>query len=308
LTALGKQQHYALGKWLRRRYSDFLSPSYNLNDIYVQSSDVDRTLMSVQANLAGLYPPKEDQIWDRRLLWQPIPVHTKPFTTDYLISGRVPATCSSYQKAYVNYLQSAEMKIWLNKAQPFFKLISANMGVPVNSLLNLTMVRDSWVCETAHRLPLPKWATHLFQNSNEFHEAALSYYYGFSGTPYLAKYYSGFLLKDILDRLTSKVENALAPDRKLWVYSSHDSTVFGFLNSLGISDNKFVGYAATIIVELRSYKNEFYVQIFYKNSDKNPNAMYIPGCGIACPLRKMYEIYDKILPKHPFDIECQTDE
>lgn len=76
----------------------------------------------------------------------------------------------------------------------------------------------------------------LYPNNKDFYDAALTGYYLFSATPHLAKYFTGFLLKDILDRMTSKAANTLVPDRKLWMYSSHDSTVFGFLNSLGVSD------------------------------------------------------------------------
>lgn len=61
-------------------------------------------------------------------------------------------------------------------------------------------------------------------------------------------------------------------------------------------------------MELRKYQNEHYVQIFYKNSVRNPDAIMIPGCGTACPLSKMYEIYDNIIPKNDFDTECQLPE
>ncbi len=58
----------------------------------------------------------------------------------------------------------------------------------------------------------------------------------------MAKFMSGFLLKNILDRFTAKVENSLTPpDRKLWMYSTHDSTVFSFLHSLDISDVRTIG-------------------------------------------------------------------
>lgn len=55
---------------------------YNVNDIHVQSTDVDRTLMSAYCNLAGLYEPKENLNWNPNILWNPIPVHTIPESLD----------------------------------------------------------------------------------------------------------------------------------------------------------------------------------------------------------------------------------
>lgn len=34
--------------------------------------------MSAEANLAGLYPPEEQQVFNPNISWQPIPVHTVP--------------------------------------------------------------------------------------------------------------------------------------------------------------------------------------------------------------------------------------
>ena len=78
----GKKQHYALGQWLRKHYADLLSDEYSQDDVYIQSTDVDRCLMSAYANLAGMYPPKGDQKWNPDLTWQPIPVHTTPNKED----------------------------------------------------------------------------------------------------------------------------------------------------------------------------------------------------------------------------------
>lgn len=141
-----------MGRWLRRRYENFISQIYDLDEIYIQSSDVDRTLMSAQSNLNGLYPPKGYQRHPF-LTWQPIPVHTKPVDTDYLIASSVPSNCSSYQKAFIKYYQSPKMTNLQQQAKPLFDYISAKMGVTVNDLVNLTLIRDAWVCETAHNLP-----------------------------------------------------------------------------------------------------------------------------------------------------------
>ena len=87
LTSKGKMQHYELGKWIRNRYKQFLSQDYRENEILVRSTDVDRTLMSAQATLAGLYPPEGYLEWNTNLTWQPIPVHTVPKHEDALLSS-----------------------------------------------------------------------------------------------------------------------------------------------------------------------------------------------------------------------------
>ena len=148
------QQHFELGKWLRRRYKMFLSSTYNSSDIYVQSSDVDRTLSSAQANLAGLYPPKKNQIWNSDLMWQPIPIHTKPVKIDNLIAGDIP-TCPSYQKAFDKYIESIEMKSFRESNRPLYEYLSAHTKEPVeyfHGIWSVTDIFDSWVCQSIHNL------------------------------------------------------------------------------------------------------------------------------------------------------------
>lgn len=70
----GKRQQYKLGQYFRRRYGELLGNKYSPKKIYVQSTDYDRTIMSAQVNLAGLFPPIGDEIWNEDILWQPIPV------------------------------------------------------------------------------------------------------------------------------------------------------------------------------------------------------------------------------------------
>lgn len=67
---------------MRNRYGQFLPLKYYKEDIHVQSTDVDRTLMSAYSVLAGLYEPDLKDNWNPDIKWQPIPVHTTPEKLD----------------------------------------------------------------------------------------------------------------------------------------------------------------------------------------------------------------------------------
>uniref|UniRef100_A0A8C6T5U3 Lysosomal acid phosphatase n=1 Tax=Neogobius melanostomus TaxID=47308 RepID=A0A8C6T5U3_9GOBI len=82
LSQVGMQQHYNLGQFLRKRYTGFLNESYDRHEISVRSTDYDRTLMSAEANLAGLYPPSGSQVFNPNVKWQPVPVHTVPMAEE----------------------------------------------------------------------------------------------------------------------------------------------------------------------------------------------------------------------------------
>ena len=56
--------------------------------VYVRSTDFDRTLMSAEANLAGLFPPDGIQRFNPNISWQPIPVHTVPIAEDRVSLAR----------------------------------------------------------------------------------------------------------------------------------------------------------------------------------------------------------------------------
>lgn len=54
--------------------------------MYAQSTDVDRTKMSLQLVLAGLFPPIGLQKWNSGLDWQPIPTHYESLDQDKVIN------------------------------------------------------------------------------------------------------------------------------------------------------------------------------------------------------------------------------
>ncbi len=75
---------YEFGTFLKLYYASFLGENYTYSskDVYVRSTDYDRTIMSAQSLLAGLFEPSDFQIWNEDIKWQPIPIHTVDFAND----------------------------------------------------------------------------------------------------------------------------------------------------------------------------------------------------------------------------------
>ena len=55
LSALGLRSHYLLGVATKNRYENFLSKSFDTNEIFIISTDVNRTITSAMSNLQGIY-------------------------------------------------------------------------------------------------------------------------------------------------------------------------------------------------------------------------------------------------------------
>lgn len=148
---MGKQQQFALGQWSRARYQNLLGGNFHVNDVYVRSSDVDRTIMSAQTNLAGLFPPSGNEIWNKNIPWQPIPVHVVPENDDYILGGVLPP-CRAFDNAYEAYLQSDEFQKFNESIQPIFEYLTESLGVPVNDFLVVLMIRDGLFIESVYNL------------------------------------------------------------------------------------------------------------------------------------------------------------
>lgn len=82
LTSTGIEQQHRLGQYIRTRYDSILSSTFTPREIVVRSTDYDRTLMSAQSNLVGLYPVMN--ISSDQVPIQPIPIHTIPTAEDFV--------------------------------------------------------------------------------------------------------------------------------------------------------------------------------------------------------------------------------
>lgn len=88
---------------------------------------------------------------------------------------------------------------------------------------------DFWINSS-----LPTWTLKVFVPGGDMEKLA-----GFCGamptnTKLLARLKAGFLIREILERFAMKMNSTLSPDRSLWIYSAHDTTIGNVLNALGL--------------------------------------------------------------------------
>eukprot|EP00099_Drosophila_melanogaster_P015999 NP_524917.1 acid phosphatase 1, isoform A [Drosophila melanogaster] len=302
LTNLGKQEHYDLGKWLRNRYSNLLPPIYSNENIYVQSTDVDRTLMSAQSNLAGLYEPQGEDIWNTDINWQPIPIHTSPEREDPILAAKAP--CPAYDYELASLESSPEFKALTEKHRNLFAYLSEKGGRPVKTFIDAQYLNNTLFIENLYNMTLPKWTKMVYGREELTYVSNFAFAIS-SYTRKLARLKAGPLLKDIFQRFKEKSSGSLKPDRSMWVYSAHDTTVASVLNALKLFELHSPPYTACIMMELRvDETNTPLVSIFYKNTTAEPLPLDIPGCGPSCPLTKLMNIYEDVLPVD-WERECK---
>ncbi|KAJ6635615.1 Testicular acid phosphatase like [Pseudolycoriella hygida] len=293
LTHEGKNQLFKLGQYFRRRYDKLLGKKYSPNKIYIQSTDIDRTIMSAQACLAGLFPPDDDDKLNGEILWQPIPVHTKPL---YSANGTL---CEKHDAAYEKFLtESPELQKIYREHADFFTHLTEKSGEDIETVSDVYYLHNTLSIEKSRHLALPDWAEKVMEpNGIAEHLAKLNFTLA-SANPQLARLKSGILIKEIMDRFTKKLFSALEPNRSLWLYSAHDDTISNILNSLGLFELHFPPTACSLHFELyKPNENQHYMQIFYRMSNEEyPKAMEIPGCGNKITLERFFDLYKETLP------------
>jgi len=294
LTSRGKMQQYELGQWVRERYNGFLSSNYSEQEIVVRSTDVDRTLMSALSNLAGLYPPAGYWKWNLNLAWQPIPVHTVPQEEDMLLSSH--AECPRFTQLHKEVLEGSFMKSIYNENKELFEFISKNSGENITDIVHLDYVFDTLLIESKYGMDLPQWTNEVFPGGKFKELRDLSFTVD-TFDHEMKRLKGGPFVKEMVEHFDSVANNTLSPsNRKMFMYSAHDTTVAPVLHTLGVFNMIAPPYASMVIVELLN-RDGLVVRVSYKNdTSEDPYVLTIPGCEKLCPLAKFKDLTYSIRP------------
>ncbi len=290
LTADGMRQEYELGVALRKKYvekTQLLPKHYETGTMYVRSTDYDRTLMSAQSLLMGLYPLGTGPSTDINTpalpkAFQPIPIHSAPYQYDDVILQHVDY--EEREKLMEEYVYSTSE--WMQKNNELkgkYDLWSRLTGVNIKSLDDLESLGDTLRIHKIHKAPMPVGLS--VEDIQTIIDAGEWAFMAEERPLQLAIAYNTQIMTHIAQALQSATDKK--SKLKYVLLSAHDITIAGSLSYLGAPLDKAPPYASNLNFALyENAMNQFTVQVTY-----NGTAVFIPGCGgTVCELEQFMKV------------------
>lgn len=278
LTAKGMQQEYQLGQKFRELYVKqfkLLPEHYERQTMYVRSSDMDRTLMSAESLLYGLYPTGTGPLMPFN--YQPIPIHTIPTSQDTLLTA-TDADKKEFKLLFKKYVvKQKEWQQWQAKLQPNFKRWSDLSGLKIDTLKDLTPLVGNYVIRQIYHIPMPPGFT--AQDKKEF-EDLYHWQHAFIFKQKPLAYFMGHTLVDQVTDYMQQVKQGKTP-LKFVLFSAHDSTILGVMSFMGVSLNENPHYASDVKFELyKEGKQQYFVKLTFNGKPIDPPICHKKLCSL----------------------------
>ncbi|CAK1588916.1 unnamed protein product [Parnassius mnemosyne] len=303
LTDLGKRRAYELGKFIRNRYSDYLSPKYNQSEIYIRSTDSTRAKMTVLVAMAAVYRP-DGHGWIEDINWVPVPYTTVPLRYDFLMGFNCPRFDEYKKKLLTTYIPE------MAKYNDVLDRLSSVLKNDIRSTpVKIFYAYDLFISQTHMGIPVEPSIEKMMPDIKEAADKAFDILFA---NDTLLPLKAGLLLNEFFEVSASAV--AGEPTQKVRIYSAHDNNVYAFeAISKAIPRQGVPPYAGLFALELRRVvKTGRYVvlPIYVKSPGEQVQYLEIKGCGgPLCDLKKFYDITSPyLLDVDEWKKRCNYDE
>ncbi|OMJ83668.1 hypothetical protein SteCoe_15335 [Stentor coeruleus] len=312
LTPEGQRQHFLLGAEIRTRYINepvFIN-SYNSSRVYVQSTDVNRTIMSAESQLMGIYPqgPSIQSNMQQKaipplnisqsfinqtieilgtaalpLYYQPVPVHVVGNNYDSLLLGYSPYVCPYF--ALISY--------WVEQSSDYqFRAenYTNHLQKQLYSIFNIQYTFDqaALICDTLitlkfHGYPWPSGITsEIFSSLYEIYVYFISFSFEYNGDALASSLFYQQIIQTFDDIISGTGTITFS------LYSAHDITLVGFLSAIDAWDSLQPPFASSLIYELNEIGQDYFVRIVY--NDKN---ITVGDCPVMCPYNQFKSLVNE---------------
>lgn len=264
LSPLGMQQEFHLGEQFRERYINkfhLLPEHYAPETMYVRSSDIDRTLMSAECVLLGLYPigtgPSVEGKSALPSAYQPIPIHTKPRNEDSLLVMDFNPKLSSTIEQYVHTTKEWKQKV--DNLQPKFKRWNELTGGKIDTLRGVGGLGDALYIYKLHNVPIPKG---LSDEDVKEIEDETEWIFAACFKPHeIGDLTSHELLKVICDYFQSATQEK--SKMRYVLFSAHDTTIAGMMSILRQPVDRRPPYSSDLNLTLFKDGSQYKVRIAF---------------------------------------------
>lgn len=291
LTAIGMRQEFEMGKLFRKKYVEsthLLPPNYHRSSVYIRSTDYERTLMSAQSLLMGLYPAGTGPYIEDSALpglpraFQPIPIHTAPAEFDRVIVKKPDA--EEAEKLLQKYVYSTvEWKKKDAELRNKYPAWSETLGINISGLEDLERIGDTLHIHRIHHAPMPEGLSE--DDIQTIIQAGDWAFMAEERPKQIANAYSQQIMTNIAGYLQQGSRQS--GNLKYVLLSAHDSTIASALSYLGAPLEKAPPYASNLNFSLfESGARNYIVKITY-----NGVPVSIPACGgTICQLQTFLQL------------------
>ena len=271
LTEYGKIQHLEIGRNYRKRYSNFVNISFDKNELYIRSSNIGRTIVSTEKELEGFF----NKTIDRSNIF--IARGGGYFMNLFHLDPKEQAEMNKYVAS------CPKRKLGKNFRDIYFREILPNIK-KCHLMENITDSGRGRFCDAI--------ISHYFEyyygnetyniisrcskeNIQKFYDFCVEYYDSERGWSELGAYMFYMLFKHIFQYMDNYINGR--SKIKMMMIGGHDVTVapfMDFLNGLNIIPRThFPHFACNVVIELRKYGQDFYLEFYYNDVLKYNNTL-----------------------------------
>ena len=261
LTSYGAKQHLEIGKKYRERYSNFLDMNFNPKEMYIRTSNVERVVVSTSKQLEGLF----GRVIERKYMHI---INNGIFYWElYQLNQTERAEYDKYM-GYCNNLNETK-KRRLPDINEVFPILKDCFGAksPPNAGDFCDQVFAAYFQYAYDNVTNNKIGKCGREKADQLYNFCVSLYDTYRGWDEQIAYMMYILFQNIFKYMTNAIEGK--SPIKWFMIGGHDITVDKFMNFLDglkiIPRTQYPHYAFNIIIELRKYSDEYYLEFYYND-------------------------------------------
>ncbi|KAL5111464.1 putative acid phosphatase 5 [Taenia crassiceps] len=333
LTENGAVQHFKLGRFIQRRYSNLLTwNGFKRNNVHIRSTGTERTILSATYFGLGLNSNAGVEF--------PIlpPVFSSPKRYDYLLKMSYP--CPAFNKLFEEALNSNLSRNFAKSVRGLFEDLKNFVEFDFDSESLHEYLPELWnLCESIYawdnleRDTKGESLPFSYDLASACHRALSFRQQLRFSAPAQTFLRGGPLWRHVLLTLRRRtslggksgllyesedidtLDIPIVSDSRLFAYFAHDSTLTAFMSHLGLFNNILPPYASAVIVELhRLVNDELALRFFYHNGSTPSSPQLIALTTELCGGKETYwcpldVLEDWLRGKAATDVEsaCATD-